>query len=172
MKIELAQYATTMARYNQWMNRNLYTAIASLNPRQLKSDCGLFFGSIQGTLNHLLVCDRLWLSRFQGKPAPVISLSQELFSDFHQLWQARKEMDREILSWAHTLSSSPPPRRLHYVSLEKKTPQSLDFFLAVIHFFNHQTHHRGQITAELSRLGQDFGVTDLIYMKNKMGIQQ
>jgi uncharacterized damage-inducible protein DinB len=76
----------------------------------------------------------------------------------------RREMDDEIERWALDLQTNPLPQRLHYVSLRDQQSKDVDFARTVVHFFNHQTHHRGQITAALSRLGIDFGVTDLLFM--------
>lgn len=167
MNLALDNYASTMARYNQWMNKNLYEVVARLADDQRKADCGLFFDSIHGTLNHLLVCDLMWMARFKGEPMPVKSLYEELYSDFLDLERARSQTDIDIIAWAHGLALSPVPQRLHYSSLAHNTERDVDFAQAIIHFFNHQTHHRGQVTAALSRLGVDFGVTDLIFMPGR-----
>lgn len=137
MQFELGSYATTMARYNHWMNDSLYTAAAALTPQQLRTDCGLFFGSVYATLNHLLACDRMWLARFRGEPVTITSIRQQLYDRFRDLQHARRETDRDIINWAHTLAVSPPPERLHYVSLAQNTPRDVDFTRAIMHFFNH-----------------------------------
>ena len=164
MTFDLASYANTMARYNQWMNGGLYSAAETLTPEQRRSECGLFFGSIYNTLNHLLVCDLMWLARFKNEPVTVKSLTQELFGDYAQLRHAREQTDKDIIAWAQNLALSPPPERLNYVSLSSNTERNVDFAQAIVHFFNHQTHHRGQVTAALSQKGVDCGVTDLIFM--------
>lgn len=164
MTFDLASYASTMARYNQWMNRKLYAAAATLRQEQRRADCGLFFGSLYSTLNHLLVCDLMWLARFKCEAVTVNSLTQELFSEYAQLQQAREHTDRDIIAWANQLVLAPPPDRLHYVSLAQGVEREVDFAQAIVHFFNHQTHHRGQASAALSRFGVDLGVTDLIFM--------
>src|SRR5690606_16137777 len=101
MNLALDNYASTMARYNQWMNKNLYEVVARLADDQRKADCGLFFDSIHGTLNHLLVCDLMWMARFKGEPMPVKSLYEELYSDFLVLERAR--IQQHIASSAETL---------------------------------------------------------------------
>ncbi len=164
MKLELGSYADTMAHYNQWMNENLYSAAATLSNEKLREACGLYFGSIYSTLNHLLVCDLMWLARFKGEAITLTSITQELFSDFEQLRAAREQVDKDIIVWAHGLVLLAPPERLQYFSLAKGIERSVDFAQVIVHFFNHQTHHRGQVTAALSQHGVDFGVTDLIFM--------
>lgn len=164
MKLDISSYAITMAKYNQWMNGNLYLAAGQINEGNLKSDQGLFFGSIFSTLNHLLVCDLMWLARFNGEPVKVRSLTQELFEDFEKMRQARKKTDLDIISWADSLASLSLSNRLHYKSLGNKTDRDMDFANAIVHFFNHQTHHRGQVTAAFSQHKIDYGVTDLIFM--------
>lgn len=164
MTFDLDNYANTMARYNQWMNDTLYSAAATLTQEQRKAECGLFFGSLYHTLNHLLVCDLMWLARFKNEAVTMKSLTQELFGDYPQLREAREQTDKDIIAWAKSLALCPPPERLNYVSLLSNTERNVDFAQAIVHFFNHQTHHRGQVTAALSQQGVDFGVTDLIFM--------
>lgn len=166
MNFDLANYAATMARYNRWMNTNLYTVAAALGEAKRKADCGLFFDSVHRTFNHLLLCDRLWLGRFTGAPIAVNSLGDELFSDFDDLKKAREITDSDIEQWAASVALSPLPERLHFTSISQDVARNVDFAQAIIHFFNHQTHHRGQITAALSQYGVDFGGTDLLFMPN------
>jgi len=163
MNIDIASYAVTMARYNQWMNRRLYAAMEALSDAQRKADMGLFFRSIHGTLNHLLVADRIWLSRFTRVPFLANTLDQELFAAFNELRRERDATDTQLIDWAKQLAPISLPERLPYTSLMGEQ-RDVEFTRAIIHCFNHQTHHRGQITAALSRLGVDFGVTDLIFM--------
>ncbi len=156
------EQAITMARYNQWMNEKLYDVCGSLSDSERKSDRGLFFGSIHGTLNHLLLADRVWLGRFLGEPFEVTGLDQELFADFDELRAARAETDRLVLDWCTGLTETELAGQLHYTSISNPVPRTCPLWVAVTHLFNHQTHHRGQVTAALSQLGRDFGVTDLI----------
>lgn len=160
----LSAHAQVMAQYNQWMNAQLYAAAARLDDAVRREPQGLFFGSIHGTLNHLLLVDRLWLARFSGSEYPAAGLDEELCADFAGLEAARYAEDALILRWAGTLRDAALPERLHYYSLSQGAARSVDFARVVVHFFNHQTHHRGQVTAVLSRLGQDYGTTDLIFM--------
>src|SRR5439155_565732 len=86
-------YARTMARYNGWMNERLYECCARLSDAERKKDAGAFFKSIHGTLNHLLLGDRVWMGRFLGRPFAVTSLAQELYADFARLHEERGATD-------------------------------------------------------------------------------
>ncbi|MDZ7839337.1 MAG: DinB family protein [Gammaproteobacteria bacterium] len=156
------EHANMMARYNQWMNENLYEACADLSDEDRKADRRLFFGSIHGTLNHLLLADKIWLGRFIHEPFEARSLDQELFAGFPSLREARADTDRLILEWTAGLTEAELARDLEYRSVRNPVPRSLPMWIAVTHLFNHQTHHRGQVTAALSQLGIDYGGTDLI----------
>ncbi|HEY8521276.1 MAG TPA: DinB family protein [Gammaproteobacteria bacterium] len=151
-----------MAAYNEWMNGRMYAVCAELPDDERRRDRGAFFKSIHGTLNHLLLADKVWLGRFLGEPFAVKSLDQELFHDFEELRGARAETDRQIVEWAATLTDEVLAGPLHYVTISNPAPRSVEMWLAVTHFFNHQAHHRGQLTALLSQCGKDYGVTDLL----------
>lgn len=157
-----AEQANTMARYNQWMNSRLYEVCAELSDGDRKTDRGLFFGSIHGTLNHLLLADKIWLGRFMDEPFPASALDQELFADFEPLRNERADTDALILDWTAGLTEAELGGDLHYRSLSYPGDKRCPLWVAVAHFFNHQTHHRGQITAALSQLGKDYGSTDLV----------
>lgn len=156
--------AKTMARYNQWMNLRLYELVASLSDAERKQDRGAFFKSIHGTLNHILLADKIWLGRFLKEPFVATSLSQELYADFEQLTQARQQTDQRILQWTGALTREQLASELRFIPITIPVEKVLPMWLAVTHFFNHQTHHRGQITTLLSQMGIDPGVTDLPFM--------
>jgi uncharacterized damage-inducible protein DinB len=156
------EYARTMARYNEWMNGRVYDASATLSDARRKEDTGAFFKSIHGTLNHLLLADSIWMGRFTGRPITVTSLAQELHSDFDELRAARAAMDRDIVQWAGTLTDDVLSGDLSYTSIVNPQPRTYPMGIVVAHFFNHQTHHRGQLTTLLMQRGVDPGVTDLI----------
>lgn len=151
-----------MARYNRWMNQRMYECCASLSDEQRKRDMGAFFRSVHGTLNHLLLADRIWMSRFTGHRFAVESLDQELYADFTVLRGEREAEDIRIVEWAFSLSRQDIDGELVYTSIVSPEPRRYPFRLSISHFFNHQTHHRGQITTLLCQLGLDVGVTDLI----------
>ncbi|EKF73778.1 DinB family protein [Alcanivorax hongdengensis A-11-3] len=153
-----------MARYNQWQNRQLYRACGSLDDAHRKRDCGLFFHSIHGTLNHLLLTDRLWMARFTGDSFTVTGLDQQLYEQFDELCEQRQHTDRQIVDFFDQRIDEDLQGILSYQSAATGEWRSFPQALCFNHFFNHQTHHRGQITAALSAQGIDFGVTDLIFM--------
>lgn len=160
----ITKYATTMAAYNRWMNGRLYGACAELPDEQRKRDLGAFFKSIHGTLNHILLADRIWMGRFAGTPLPVKLLDQELYADFEELRGQREQMDQAISDWAHSLRDSDLEGQFSYTSIWSPRPHTRPMWLAVMHFFNHQTHHRGQVTTLLMQCGFDPGVTDLMFL--------
>ena len=159
-------YAHTMAAYNQWMNRRLYDACAELPDEQRKRDLRAFFRSIHGTLNHLLLGDRLWMGRFRGVSFEVQSLDQELHSDFETLRTEREHTDTDILEWVRGLRDEDFRRELSFVTIANPQPHKCPFCVAVLQLFNHQTHHRGQLTTLLMQSGIDPGVTDLMWLPN------
>ncbi len=153
-----------MAKYNQWMNTKLYGAAALLTDEQRKRDLGAFFGSLHGTFNHLLATDRIWLSRFEDTRSSVTALNEILYTDYELLGAARREMDKRINEWILTLKHSFPETLTYRKMSGMQAEVSLPFDTCVVHWFNHQTHHRGQATALMMQLGLDPGVTDLIAM--------
>jgi uncharacterized damage-inducible protein DinB len=153
----------TMARYNRWMNERLYAICARLSDEDRKEDVRAFFKSIHGTLNHLLLADRIWMGRFTGRPFRVRSLDQELHADFAELTAERAKLDAEIERWAASLDERTLDSELAYTSIVNPAPRTIPMRLAVAHFFNHQAHHRGQLTTLLSQRGIDPGVTDLMW---------
>jgi uncharacterized damage-inducible protein DinB len=152
-------YYTTMATYNQWMNRKLYDVCADIPDLERNSDRGAFFKSIHGTLNHILVADLIWLGRFTQQPF-IAKLDQELYINFSDLRTERERLDRVILEWAQNLTPSWLSETLTYTNSSGCT-RTLPYWLLVTHMFNHQTHHRGQLTTLLNQMGYDSGVTDL-----------
>ncbi|WP_133717861.1 DinB family protein [Methylocaldum gracile] len=157
-------YYETMAEYNAWMNEKLYRVCAEIPDELRKKDLGAFFGSIHGTLNHLLHADLIWMGRLAGQPLTTAALGQELYSAFDDLRRERETMDRKILDWTRTLSPERLAQPFTYTSLSDRKTRTRPFWLLVAHLFNHQTHHRGQLTTLLSQLGLDYGVTDLPWL--------
>jgi uncharacterized damage-inducible protein DinB len=158
------EYAKTMAAYNRWMNDRIYAACAKLSDEQRKRDMGAFFKSIHGTLNHILLGDRLWFGRFTGVPFAVQALNQELYADFAELRAQRSKTDEDIIAWVNSLSGSEFAGQMSYMSTVNPQPRTYPFWVAVTQLFNHQTHHRGQVTTLLMQQGIDPGVTDLIWL--------
>ena len=167
----MAPYAETMARYNRWMNERLYEACTQLTDDQRKRNVGAFFQSVHGTLNHILLADRTWLARFAGEPVLYTSLNQELYSDFSDLQRERKQDDARIVAWAKTLTPDDLACPLRFTGIASPESRTYPLGLVVTHFFNHQTHHRGQVTTLLSQHGIDPGVTDLLRLPGAWGAQ-
>jgi uncharacterized damage-inducible protein DinB len=157
------------ARYNRWMNAKVYDTAALLSDEERKRDRAAFFGSIHNVLNHLLVADRIWLGRLTGRvPEPgfmadgIKSLDQELASDFAELRRQRDHTDAALDAWAATVTSEALAGNLRM--FRKGQWSEIPAWWAVSQLFNHQTHHRGQITTLLFQAGHDPGVTDLFAM--------
>jgi uncharacterized damage-inducible protein DinB len=164
-----------MAEYNKTMNTSIFDASGQLSRDALLAHRGAFFGSILGTLNHLIVTDTLWLSRFAGHPAghgalePIHTLSlptrldQIICTELQGLAQRRSLLDQIIIDWSRSLLDIDLEQVLVYTNIRGARAQK-NFFSLVMHFFNHQTHHRGQTSTLLMQAGIDIGVTDLLAM--------
>jgi uncharacterized damage-inducible protein DinB len=165
--------AVMLAAYNRWMNQRMYEAAGTLSEDALCRDRGAFFGSILRTLNHIAVADTIWLHRFSQapeatalrealKPYPLpTSLRRELADTLSGLVPYRTALDAVITQWTHTLTIPQLAGMLAYCNTTGAAfckPMSQ----VVLHFFNHQTHHRGQASTLLCQAGVDPGVTDLI----------
>ncbi len=162
-----------MATYNEWMNAKLYEAAAKLSPQELAADRKAFFGSLIGTLNHIVVADTLWLKRLAAQPGhhPVLdavgdlptpaSLDQVLFADLGELLKRRQMLDGIIKQWAAELTQQDLSQVLSYRNM-KGVAAKKNLASILAHFFNHQTHHRGQASTLLAQAGVDLGVTDLL----------
>lgn len=159
-----------MARYNQVMNDRLLLVLEPLTDEDLALDRGAFFGSILGTLNHLMVADLMWLNRmrpFYGtvldaldhSPMPM-RLDETLYTSLSQFKPARQDMDRLIIAFIKALTDEDIASPLTYRN-RLGEPYTKVLGPVLSHLFNHQTHHRGQITTLLSQMGLDIGVTDL-----------
>lgn len=157
-------YLRTMARYNAEMNRRLYDAAAKLTDEQRKADQGAFWHSIHGTLTHLLWGDTQWMSRFADWPKPEVSIKQSagMIDDFATLRARREKADADLIAWADTVDDAWLDGDLVWFSgaAQREMRRPRRFLLA--HFFNHQTHHRGQAHALLTAHGLDTGDTDLM----------
>ncbi|HEU0156654.1 MAG TPA: DinB family protein [Stellaceae bacterium] len=159
-------YIRTMAAYNAEMNRRLYGAAARLSDAERRAQHGAFWGSIHGTLTHILWGDRQWMSRFDNwpKPATPIKESGRMIDDFAELAAARETADAGIARWARKVDEAWLGDEMVWFSgaanREVRAPKGL----LVTHFFNHQTHHRGQAHALLTAVGQETGDTDLFLL--------
>ena len=157
-------YCQLMARYNRWMNERLYALCAGMADAERKQDRGAFFGSIHGTLNHLLWGDRMWLGRFVGPPCTYPQFGADMYADFDELTRERETTDRDLLNWAESVSAGWLAGPLVYTSVVDSKTRRLPAAVAAVHMFNHGTHHRGQLTTLLKQAGIDPGVTDLPWL--------
>ncbi len=169
-----------MARYNQWMNGQVYAVAAQLDEAQWHADRGAFFGSIAATLEHILAADTHWMKRFATAlpelssldyvravplPEPVRGIT---FPDFARLRADREAMDAAIVDFTGEATEEIHERPLRYVNSAGES-YAKPSGLVLRHVFNHQTHHRGQVTTLFSQLGVDVGVTDLSALIPEIG---
>ena len=159
-----------LAGYNAFANDLIYAAAAALPDGLYRADRGAFFKSMCGTLNHLLVADRIWMRRFTGQGDAPARLDAILFEDLALLQQARQAEDRRVCAFADALTPAQLEGLLVYqrVTAFEKIGQSLASALA--HFFNHQTHHRGQAHAILTGLGVAAPSLDLLLFQRQAGL--
>ena len=162
-----------MADYNQWMNASILDACLRLNAEELNLDRGAFFGSIIATLNHILVGDTIWLTRIaNGIPdlksighlrydKPATSLDALMHTELTGFADARRNADELIVGFVDELSDELLSQILVYKNT-KGTQFKKRLCFIIQHFFNHQTHHRGQVSTLLTQAGVDVGVTDLL----------
>jgi uncharacterized damage-inducible protein DinB len=138
-----------MAAYNRWANARLYEAAGKLSPEALEAPRSGFFPSLLKTLNHILVGDTVWMGRLDGAGSSITSLDQILHIDLAALTAARSAMDNRIVAYVEAL----PPKRLEENLVYRTVagdPMTTQVTQVLAHFFNHQTHHRGQAHAMLS----------------------
>ncbi|MBN8556707.1 MAG: DinB family protein [Proteobacteria bacterium] len=155
---------STLARYNAWATGRLLASVAALPEDDYRRDVGLFFKSIHGTLNHLLVGEHLlWFRRFAEGVSPRVALNNEAEPDRARL---AERLQQGAFCWQPLIASWPAERfdgELHYTTMRGQAA-ALPFAATLAHVFNHGTHHRGQITAALTRLRQPCPELDLVYM--------
>jgi uncharacterized damage-inducible protein DinB len=161
-----AAYVQRLARYNRWQNDNLYGIAESLSDAERRRDRGAFFGSIHGTLSHLLWGDCTWMNRFSDIPKPGVGItgSATLYPEWDGLKRERKALDDRIAQWADTVSPAWLGGDCKWFSNAAQREMSRPAWQLVVHFFNHQTHHRGQVHAMLRQAGGKPGDTDLFLM--------
>ena len=141
-----------LANFNTWANEKIMTSCKKLTETEYKKDRRAFFSSIHGTLNHLLVVDRAYISRIEGKDHGLKSLDQILYGNLFQLEEARIKEDKRLVDLVNNLSEESIHKEITYNGFETgKTTYTINTILITL--FNHQTHHRGQIHNMLSQAG-------------------
>ncbi|MDB6062094.1 MAG: damage-inducible protein DinB [Verrucomicrobiaceae bacterium] len=151
-------------RYNTLANQHIYAVCATVPDSERKRDLGAFFHSIHGTLNHLLLTDCIWLGRLKAVEFPVRTLRDELHTDFAELAREREKTDGEFDTLLYTYLEADLDCDLTYTSIANGITRSYPPRDVLLHICNHQTHHRGQITALIQQLGFDYGDIDLLFM--------
>lgn len=152
------------AAYNAWANDRLYAAAGNLPGADYRRDCGAAFGSIGATLNHIMVADLIWLARFRGQACPL-ALDHILHEDHAELTAARRVLDDDVARFVAEQTDEILAASFEYRNMQGEPfRQPLDPALA--HLFNHQTHHRGQCHAMLTRLAGEAPALDLIYFQH------
>lgn len=161
-----SEFVQTLARYNRWQNKSIYSAASNLSDAERRLDRGAFFGSIYHTLSHLLWGDTMWMSRFDDwdKPTAGIPESRDWVGDWKELSAQRLAADIAILEWSDRVDDASLAGTLSWYSGALRRDVSKPMALCVTHFYNHQTHHRGQVHAMLTAAGEQPEDTDLFAM--------
>ena len=158
-----------MAGYNTWANQRLYDVAATLSDADYRRDCGAFFKSLHGILNHLLVTDGIWLRRFQNRTSDKPDqLDAILFDDLATLRAARIDHDRQLQDYVYALDEQQLTTTIRYRRASTPDMQEQNLSSALAHLFNHQTHHRGQAHTVLSLLQVAPPALDLLFYQRQM----
>lgn len=150
--MNLKSHFVTIAKYNAWANARLYKMARELPDEAYRKNVGAYFGSLQGTLNHILNADRIWMRRMTGTGEHPDKLNAIAFEDLPSLQAAREAEDDRILQFIEGLTDADLDQEWSYHTLDG-APQRQPLYETLAHFFNHQTHHRGQAHAILTALG-------------------
>lgn len=161
----MKQHFRMFAAYNRWANARIYDATAELTPEEFERDTGAFFKSMSGTLNHILAADRIWLKRFTGRGDAPSELDHIFTRDLETLRKMREAEDARIIDWIDSLSAADCAGRFTYMTVTDLRTISQRLAPALDHFFNHQTHHRGQAHMILTVFGKPSLQLDLIYFQ-------
>ncbi|MDK1384939.1 DinB family protein [Sinorhizobium sp. 8-89] len=157
------------ADYNRWANRRLYAAAAELSDTEYRQQKGAFFGSLHGTLNHLLAADRIWMRRFTKEGEAPSALDAILHDDLAALTASRVAEDERIIAWIDSLDEARLATKVTYTPLSAPGEIIQRLGPTLAHFFNHQTHHRGQAHATLTALGRPSLTLDLVFFLRSDG---
>lgn len=156
------------ARYNAWANERLLAACAKLAPQDYLRERPSFFKSLHGTLNHILVGDRIWLARFRGAEHGIHALDQLLYPDLSSLAAARRSEDQNLIEFTDALTDADFARVVYFNNMAGEALHGAVGAL-LAHLFNHQTHHRGQAHDQLSQTDVPPPVLDLLYYLREAG---
>ena len=159
---------TMFAAYNRWANDRLYAVAAKLKPSDYHADRGAFFKSVHGTLNHLLVTDRIWMKRFTGTGTAPDRLDTILYDDLAGLRAARRDEDARIVAYIESLTDADLAAGvISYRTVAQPISVEQELAPALDHFFNHQTHHRGQVHCLMTAITGDAPTLDLVLFQRE-----
>jgi uncharacterized damage-inducible protein DinB len=158
----MKQHFQMFAAYNKWANGRIYDAASELSQDDLERNMGAFFKSMMGTLNHLVAADRIWMKRFTGEGDVPATLDAIISRDFARLRSTREAEDARIQKWIGSLKDKELSGRFTYTTVTDMRTVSQRLAPALDHFFNHQTHHRGQAHMILTALGRPSVTLDLV----------
>ena len=161
---QLLENFRALARYNRWMNEKFLFESSNFSDAVRKAPSGAPFGSLHGVWNHLLLTYKAWLSRMGGEPFAAKTLADELYSDWDEFKTERARSDEMIEAHVAALTPDKLSENLVWTAMSVPKQFSMPLHLVLTHVFNHQTHHRGQISALIEQNGGDCGVTDFLMM--------
>ena len=161
----MKRHFSMFAAYNRWANGRIYAAASDLLDEEFNRDVGAAFGSMMGTLNHMLVADRIWMKRFTGEGDAPTELDAIVHRGLPALRVAREAEDERIVAWVESLTPEGIAGRFTYITVTDMRTVSQRVSPALGHFFNHQTHHRGQAHMILTVLGRPSVPLDLSYFQ-------
>lgn len=159
-------YCVMMARYNAWQNTQLHDCLKGLDLGELKQDRGGFFGGILETLSHIAWADLLWMARLDQGPGPSVPAQEHttLFASLGEWNAERFRLDGRIRAWTQSVTHVDLAGTLCWESQDLKGTVTRPVTQCVVHMFNHQTHHRGQIHGMLTGMGMAAPVSDLAFL--------
>jgi uncharacterized damage-inducible protein DinB len=165
-------YFAMFAGYNRWANGRLYAAARALPDAEYRKPRGAFFGSVHGTLNHLIVGDRIWLRRFTGDGPVQTRLDEILFEDIDALEAARAVEDERIVRYIDGLTEADLASTITFRTIVRPQEITQPLAPALAHFFNHQTHHRGQAHCLVTEIAGNAAMPslDLIIYQRETGV--
>jgi uncharacterized damage-inducible protein DinB len=167
----MKQQLAMLADYSAWANERLYAAAARVADQDYRADHGAFFGSLHGTLNHRLVGDRIWMRRFTGEGEAPERLDAILYEDLAELRRARRAEDRRIIDYITSLKEAKfVAARLTYRTTRSPAEIVQNLAAVLLHFFNHQTHHRGQAHCILTRIAGEAPSFDPLIYQRQTGV--
>jgi len=163
----MRDYFHRFALYNRWANARLYEAVGRLTPEAFVAPRSGFFPSIMRTLNHILVADKVWLSRLTGQPHGLTALDQVIHESFSALNAERAIEDKRIIACVEGIGDEAFGQMLRYRTMTDGKETETEIGATLTHLFNHQTHHRGQVHAMLSSTDVSPPPRDFIYFQRE-----